>query len=42
MYSIVYYYNTVTNKFYKYINGVSTEVQLSEILSVDYTEPAVG
>lgn len=42
MYSIVYYYNTVTNKFYKDINGVSTEVQLSEILSADYTEPAVG
>lgn len=42
LYSIVYYFNTVTNKYYKEVAGVSTEVTMSEILAADYANPAVG
>ena len=37
-YSVVYYYDN--EKFYKYLNGVSTEVLLSEILSANGSAPA--
>ena len=36
-YSVVYYYDN--EKFYKYLNGVSTEVLLSEILSANGSAP---
>lgn len=34
-YSIVYFFNTIDEKFYKYLNGIITEVELDEILEVN-------
>lgn len=38
-YNLIYYYNTVSEVFMKYIDGISTEVTLTEILAVNAVPP---
>lgn len=38
VYSNIYYYNTVDNKFYSYSNGTSSEITITTILNADYVD----
>lgn len=38
VYSNIYYYNTVDNKFYSYSNGTSSEITITTILNAAYVD----